>query len=1383
MAFDQTTRNRLQRFVSDARRVLETAFSRQLQNDFGLDPSSGSVTPLENLRQLTDAQRETARILRDTLAHYCASPGTDARAGLDRIVREQAFTVLNRLAALRMAEARGLLIESVSNGYQAKGFQLYMRLTGAALGEMGEAYKCYLFSVFDELAHDLPVLFHRYSTQGRLFPRESSLLELLSLINSEDVAQLWNEDETIGWIYQYFNSKDERKKMRDESAAPRNSRELAVRNQFFTPRYVVEFLTDNTLGQIWYEMTQGQTRLANQCRYLIRRPNERLLKAKENSTEQYIKEGLTQEEILRQMVYVPNRPLKDPREIRMLDPACGSMHFGLYAFDLFEVIYQEGWELAQPDHPTHWQAKESLAFAHFMTWVSTFKSREDYSRQIPRLILEHNIHGIDIDPRAVQIAGLSLWLRAQRSWHDQGLRIQQRPLIQRSNIVCAEPMPGEERFLDEFIETHLSGTPEERLLGQLVRRVFEAMKLAGEAGSLLKIDEEIADSVGEAKQKWLAGPRPIQGRLFSDGESQGVQQELGLDLFGITDTTFWDKAEELIYSALKAYSERAEQGGSYQRRLFAEDTVKGFAFIDLCRKRFDAVLMNPPFGESSKRAKQWIWDNYPETKNDLLASFCERGMELLVPNGKLGEISSRVAFFLKSFELWRKLVFKSNTFETLIDLGSKVLDDAMVEAACYVIAKAQSNASSNSTVFRLVTSADKSTELIDLINNTTHDCKYSVEPDHASSLPNSPFIYWVSKTTIEAISSHQSLEPKYAIVRQGLGTGDNNRFIRLAWEVQQDLIATQNITNDDFYMNFNNGKRWAYHVRSGSSQPWYSPLTLLLDWENQGSKLKELWRYKGETPSRYIPSENLYFKAGFSWTRRAFRFIPYVIPKGCIPSASRYMAFPNQNQENNVLSLCASNLATAYMRFYGEKFEYPNFLVDTLKDLPCVDFPDELSQQLSSLIKMEVNKRRNYYRNIEPYIDFTVPALVKEFSTAASSEWDPTSLLGHDLDIQVAKSLGINSTQLDELEKDIFDAVKVCTRNPIEDNAEGGEDEDIESIYQNSIEEKWKTFLMYSVGCAFGRWNIRLATNEEHIHDLPDPFAPLPVCPPGQLKNEQGLPLTRVDEKILKSQNLWDYPIDIPWDGILVDDPGHPLDIETRVHRIFEIIWKDKCDSMERESCEVLGLKSLRDYFRKMTGFFAEHLKKYSKSRRTAPIYWPLSTPSGSYTIWIYYHSLSEQTLYTCINDFLEPRLRQVGEELIRLRQGEIKRSQEDEKQFEQLQFFEQELSTFRDELHNLTNLPWKPNLNDGVEITAAPLWRFFHYRPWQKALIANWGKLQMGDFDWSHIALTIWTKRVQEKCKSDKSLAIAHGLENLYIEPEAKPKKSRGRKKAGGEE
>lgn len=268
---------------------------------------------------------------------------------------------------------------------------------------------------------------------------------------------------------------------------------------------------------------------------------------------------------------------------------------------------------------------------------------------MPRLIIEHNIHGVDIDPRAVQITGLSLWLRAQKSWQGQELKLSARPQIQKSNVVCAEPMPGEERLLNEFLEQHLAATPEQQLVGQLVRRVFEAMKLAGEAGSLLQIEQEISKDVEEARLQWLNRPKSEQLTL-SVLEAEPKQQELPLMVGEITDEYFWERVEGETYKALNRYAERAENGNSYQRRLFANDAVRGFVLIDLCRKKFDVALMNPPFGAGSTQTKATLERIYPRTKNDVYAAFVERGLQLLGHRGQLGAITSRTGFFLSSFQ-------------------------------------------------------------------------------------------------------------------------------------------------------------------------------------------------------------------------------------------------------------------------------------------------------------------------------------------------------------------------------------------------------------------------------------------------------------------------------------------------------------------------------------------------------------------------------------------------------------------------------------------------------------------------------------------------------------------------------------------------------------
>lgn len=629
MAFDQTTRNRLQRFVSDARTLLTDEFTRQLQQDYGLDPKTGEVADLSKLDHLDDSRLETARVLREILAHYqaseMASSGEKCQQDvLDRIVREQAFTVLNRLAALRMMEARGLLLESVANGYQSKGFQLYERLAGHALGETGDAYSCYLFSLFDEFALDLKVLFDRNASQGLLFPRESSLLELLELINSADMETLWGEDETIGWIYQYFNSPEERKKMRDEGkSGPRNSRELAVRNQFFTPRYVVEFLVDNSLGRQWFNMTGGQTSLADRCQYLLIKPEER------NSTK------------------APTR-LRDPRSIKLLDPACGSMHFGLYAFDLFEVIYREAWEWEQQ------HGLGSLTSEDELEPLSTaYDSVEEFLLDVPRLIIERNIFGVDIDPRATQIASLALWLRAQRAWHDAGVKANERPLVRKGNVVAAVAPPTEPELRQQL------ASQLDDLDAELFERSLILLKGLSELGVLLRIEKELPQLI-----------RKVYGEHGPMFNAQDIEQ--------------WQSAEIRLREALIQFIHAARS--SFQGRLFAQDALEGLRLIDLVRERFDVVVMNPPFGALSLGVKKELTKAYPRSKNDLLAIFVERGLELLRAGGRLGAITSRTGFFLSSYRKWREEVVLGMAHpEVMADLGHGVMDDAMVEAAAYVL--------------------------------------------------------------------------------------------------------------------------------------------------------------------------------------------------------------------------------------------------------------------------------------------------------------------------------------------------------------------------------------------------------------------------------------------------------------------------------------------------------------------------------------------------------------------------------------------------------------------------------------------------------------------------------------------------------------------------
>ena len=1359
MAFDSQTRNRLARFVADARELIADEFTQKFQSLYGLS-SSGEITAVADLKHLDEAQCATTERLRARLRHLEPEAGDSDRVKPDTIehlAREQAFTVLNRLAAIRMAEKRGIIVESVGRGYESKGFKVFLQVAGNALGDAYHKYRRYLLCLFDELAVDLGALFDRRSSTGLLFLREPALLQFLDLLNAPDLEPLWAEDETIGWIYQYYNDPAERKKMREQSSAPRNSRELAVRNQFFTPRYVVEFLTDNTLGRIWFEMTKGQTRLKEQCRYLVRRPNEVFLRDGEIAPEptKSADENLSQEELLKQPVHIPHRHLKDPRSIRMLDPACGSMHFGLYSFDLFEVIYDEAWEFAHHSDDT---LKSSEAFAPFIAFVAQYPGKTAFLREVPHLIIEHNIHGIDIDPRCAQIAGLSLWLRAQRTWQQQRLQVTDRPRVRRSNIVCAEPMPGEEEFLNEFIEAQFSGTPEKNLLGQLVRRVFEAMKLAGEAGSLLKIEDEIAGAVAEAKRKWLAGPKLEQGRLFADDFAPPMQKELGLDVTGIADDTFWEKAEERIYAALRAYAEQADHGGGYQRRLFADDAARGFAFIDLCRKRYDVVLMNPPFGDPPRSILGILEAGYSEGKWDVATAFVVRAAQLSSAKGGVGVISTRIPLFTISFEGWRRqILVDRGSLCLMADLGGAVLDDAMVETAAYCITVNGRNASpSVPTVFIPVYSSKLGAAA--LAENSQW---IAARLESFEAIPGFPLAYWLPGEFLTLFKHLESFEPAYGRVCQGLGTTDDFRFCRLRFEVSVEALGS--FAPDDQLKTRN---LWVPYVKGENFAPYYDDYQLTVNWASNGLEVKEFNRQRYGSASRNVKSEDFYGRPGLVFPRRTKRFVPRFYPEGMIFSVGGQSILPNGDPLLTLGYTSTSIASTLVRAMLGRVDIDPQFEVGVIKRLP---FP-----QLRHCANEIVRNVKEAVLAISRVLCCNETATVFRFP---HWRFDGVSLSQMLLDLRdyfeaqkcslgkaheyveeiVAKELGLSLGAL-MYARQGFDL----------------ERQDFWCLHENGFVHQ---MLSYWVGICFGRWDIRFATGEKPAPDLPDPFAPLPVCPPGQLQNEKGLPLTKDDARHLLAAGQWHYPLELPLDGIVVDDSGHQLDIETRVHQVLQVIWKGDWEAIEREACEILGVRTLRDYFRKPAGFFADHLKRYSKSRRQAPIYWPLSTASGSYTLWVYYHRLTDQTLHTALADFVDPKIKSI--ELDAQRQKGEGRT---EKYGESIEFLD-ELKELRAEIERIIKIPWKPNLNDGVLITASPLWKLFRHANWQKDLMACWEKLEAGAYDWAHLAYTIWPDRVKDKCKTDRSLAIAHGLEALCTVQALKPKKEKTPKQQTSED
>jgi len=1340
MSFDKDTRNLLAKTVAACRRRLTEDVIDQLRGVFGLHPDGTVLEPAE-MTHLSPDQTAAARRLRDLLDHYTAGAAggeKDRRkAAYERMTLEISFTILNRLAALRLCEERGLVIECVRKGTASDGFRIFERISGGALGGRYDTYRVFLECLFDELALDLGVLFDRMTPQSAVFPSERCMEDVLAELNKNELTHLWTEDETIGWLYQYFNPKELREAIKNKTKVPRNSYEIAVRSSYYTPRFVVEFLTDNTLGRIWYEMRKGDTALKDECRWLVRRPNEVFLASDEKAPASEENESdLSQEDLLKKPVYIEHRPKKDPRDLRVLDPACGSGHFLLYAFDLLERIYEEAWE--DPESPKSEITGQSLR--------DEFETIEDLRRAVPKLTIEHNLHGVDIDPRAVQIAALALWLRAQKTWKSLGLKAAERPQVTKSNIVTAEPMPGEKDMKEEF-----AAGLKPRVLGQLVDVVFDKMKLAGEAGSLLKIEEEIKEAVAEAKEEYR---KELRLRKEEAGYLPGMAPERAPTLFDfadMSDQAFLDQAEDGILAALKDYAERAENGRAVRRRLFAEDAARGFAFIDLCRTRYDVVLMNPPYAETEGDLQEYLKRAYPKNWTNFYSAFIERSMAvggmrvgLVCPDGFLSAYRMRN---LRSEFVDRKRL------ESLSCLGKDVFAEMGLSTIAMVL-----NSKSSPLHPILVELSETGPARVDYIDPAVVNARtnHILTPD----LIRGGSTGWTEK----------QLSPTYGLVTQGNRTFDDFRFIRVWWEVPPDKI----------------GLRWQRWQKGGEYQPFFSSTPYVTDWDkdNDGASMRLFGISKVGTDAQVAQSSRYWWRSGLvgpALNTTGAGFNIRVLPKEQIFSAKSTVIIPkDERQAFILLSLLNSRCLRWFLYQQGAGL---GGNTGKIKKLPIIWPEDETEKALESLAR----KATTAMAELESFRD-TSPCFKN--CTRQHSE-----LAG----------------QYRELADQLDEAVSELYQQDVEDEAvkptsDLTDSALVEATDGHILKPHGESLLTYCLGIVLGRWDVRMAVDSALAPKLPGPFDPLPVCPPGMLVGPDGLPAgpgrivseewlhARPDANTLPPEGAVknptipdsDYPLRISWDGVLVDDPGfnggqpHRDDIVRRVREVLDILWKDKAYEIEQEACDILGVSGLRDYFRKPTGFFQDHLKRYSKSRRKAPIYWPISTASGSYTLWLYYHRLTDQTLYAAVNKYVEPKIVEVERGLNRIEDDLKAASGRDatrlRDRLSEAQSFLGELRDLREELLRIAALPYKPNLNDGVIINAAPLHNLFRLRTWANDTKKVWSKLKKGGCDWAHLAYTIRPERVREVCKKDRSIAIAHGLEDICEVEAPAPKKKGGR-------
>jgi hypothetical protein len=642
-------RSRIHDFALQGRELLTREARDLLEGVYGLH-KDGTLEAPENLPALADAEVHATytrlkRFLDDEI-----NAGLERQEAVEKLIKEVAFTHLNRLVAFKMLEVRKLIREAVGRGPDSNGFKFYLadHPEGEALwaaGKVDQAYRYFLLWQSGQIAREIRVLFDPDDLASRLFPRSSALEAMLNLLNDPDLAPAWAAEETIGWIYQYFNEPE----LQAAFAAVRTSgvkfepKDIPSATQLFTLRWIVRFLVENTLGRLWIQMHSNSI-LREHLAYLV--PTG---------------EGTTL------------RDLRPVSEITLLDPACGSMHFGLVAFDLFAEMYRE--ELEHAGEPG-WPETPSV-------------SSED---QIPTAILQNNLFGIDIDLRAVQLSALTLYIKAK------GMNKQAE--VSDHNLASADILVLNGAPLGTFIKEMRFRPIYERLL----RKLWERLEDINQLGSLLRLEKEIRQLIEEERTRYEREGRQLDmfRNVAAEFESEAAQAE------------YWNIMADQLIQALDHFARiSAEQGKD--ERFFAREATKGIKVLDLMLDEYDVVVTNPPYMSRRKMNKELanlLSDDYPESKGDLYAAFIMRALEMVKEDGLVGMLTMHSFMFISSYESLRGHITNQAAIQTLAHLGPGLFatgNPGTLQTVAFVLRKepdAFLRANSVGTYFRLVHEPD-----------------------------------------------------------------------------------------------------------------------------------------------------------------------------------------------------------------------------------------------------------------------------------------------------------------------------------------------------------------------------------------------------------------------------------------------------------------------------------------------------------------------------------------------------------------------------------------------------------------------------------------------------------------------------------------------------
>lgn len=835
--------------------------------------------------------------------------------GFAAVMEAEAYGWFNRFAALRYMELHGYLDHGyrvLSNSNNADGVQgglpeilenaasldsaslpginrdavIRLKLDG---NKDNELYRLLLTTQCNALADSMGFLFETLGDETELLLPDNLLNTdsvIAKMVNSIDEAD-WEQVEIIGWLYQFYIS-DKKDEVIGKVV---KSEDIPAATQLFTPNWIVKYLTQNSIGRLWL-MANPSSNLASQMEYYIK-PAEQT------------PEVNAQLDALIQTRMAEDGGSLNPETITVLDPACGSGHILVEAYDLLKAIYLE---------------------------------RGYQPRAIPRLILEKNLFGLDIDDRAAQLAGFALLMKA---------RADDRRLFENKltlNVMALQDSQG----LDD--ET-------------MAQTVFDAA-IALEGGEALPSGQLFGG--GQLKTPHSSGLKVNDLReliqFFSHAKTFG-----SLLIVPETLATKLDKLQVL----LRAVSEK----GNTLAKSYANQTCEHFLIQALILVRaYDAVIANPPYmGGKGMNAlvKEFAKKRFPDGKSDLFAMFMERGFDWCKASGFNSMVTMQSWMFLSSYESMREKLLAERTLFNMVHMGNGVMGIAFGTAATVFLAKHSKNYEGS---FSYCENSDVSEDGVPKQFPIQNDRLRSVRPDDFKKIPSSPISYWISEVELDLFESYPKIGD-YFSAKGGMTTGNNSLFVRDWFEVSYSKIGLNFAKEDAVKSDF----KWFPYNKGGAFRKWYGNRSAVINWYKDGSEVK---RYKLDQQMKNpmyniaIAASDSIFKPQISWSFiSANHFGVRMYEKGFLFDVSGSSLFVDDEEDSLYLTcLLNSKISHRHLSLFNPTV---NFQPGDIKNLVYINF-ESAREKICEIGKKSILLAKIDWDNYETSWGFNENVILKQ---------------------------------------------------------------------------------------------------------------------------------------------------------------------------------------------------------------------------------------------------------------------------------------------------------------------------------------------------------------------------------------------------------------------